>query len=251
MANGAAHGNVPLEARFFSENLIPDYNDLVLALMGSKATVNAVEMAAGREAAKFARRYAPSATGRMKSSIRARARTQGGRIRHQGRWVDSGQPKVKHGTRITVNRAGDYSPDAGRRGGVRYGTVVHQGVQTGRRVTAPRPFLYEAIDRGEPRAAMEAAMSKQWGTVRDRLVVRARVLEGVYGREAQQQLQAKLTRAGTAISPGRQTGAAGRIARAQVRNKSAIARLATAAVRDGEEAALRGLKLGSLTGGEL
>lgn len=253
-----------VEGYFTFMNMVPDYHDLVVSLVGNPGTANAVAMAGAREAAKWAKKYADemadNPTGRMSSSIRARGRKTNPRIRvtdaaGNTRWRNKfeGEPNRTEGSRITVNRKGSYEADAGRKGGVRYGTPVHQGRVGKDRIWPARPFLYDAVDKPEARAAAIKAMSRQWDRkVLPRLVARAKVLEGHYGRAAERELRQRMMRAGDRLSPGRFIGggpsAADRIGRAQIRNRSLIQHLANDVVNDLQDDALRSLKLNSLAG---
>lgn len=251
-----------VEGYFNFVNMVPDYHDLVVSLIGNPGTANAVAMAGAREAAKWGKKYADemadNPTGRMSSSVRARGRKTNPRIRvtnPQGetRWRNKfeGEPNRTEGARLTVNRKGDYSRKAGKRGGVRYGGIFHMPGKD--RIWPGKPFLYLAVDSSESRAAATKAMERQWETkVLPRLVARAKVLQGEYGVRAEFELRRRMMRAsqrlsaGRHIGKGRQRAAAERVVRAQVRNKSVIEHLANSVVNDLQDKALRDLELRSL-----
>lgn len=227
-------------------NYVPDYADLVQALMGSHATANAVQLAGARSAVKSAKGLvqarAKNRTGRMESSIKAQGRVVGGRVRAvdsrgRTRWVETGIPKRRVGALIRVNRAGDYSREAGVRGGVRYGTAVHQGA----RGSEPMRFLYDAVDLAGPRGQAVAAMEEQWVKNRDRLIVRAKILEGMFGKEAQSELAARLIRAGKSLRVS-QT----KVERSALRNAGLIANIASQGLVDNEQKTIRELNLRTL-----
>ena len=151
------------------------------ALYGNDAQIGAIERAGARAMMPVIKRNiaetAENPTGRLASSARTYRARKGG-----------------YGVRL--NRAGDYSRKAGRRGGVRYAMPYHQGHP----LNDPTKFLHRPED---PTATVAAAMRAQHAKQGAELTRRAQVLSGHFGKKAELELRAKLSRAGQKLMRGR------------------------------------------------
>ena len=151
------------------------------ALYGNDSQIGAIERAGARAMMPV-----------VKGNIAATAENPTGRLAGSARVYRN----RKGGYGVALNRAGDYGRNAGKRGGVRYAMPHHQGHQRNN----PTKFLHRPQD---PTAAVAAAMHRQHDKQGAELTRRAQTLSGYFGKKAEAELRAKMSRAGQKLMRGR------------------------------------------------
>ena len=177
----------PMEVELaFAAGTVEKHLLLVRALYGNDSQINAIERAGARAALKVVRR-----------NIRATSETYTGRLAKSARVYRA----RAGGVGVRVNKRGSYKKSGD---GVRYGAAVHQGHGT----HFGTVFYHYPMD---PSTDAESAMRETHRKQTLELINRAKVLQGRLGPEAEAELRARLTRAGSKLAAGRAIGGAGRI----------------------------------------